>query len=830
MEKNYFYLFSLFLFSILAFPLIGMNESSGSDVSFLILNARENFEEFYQKYFNSIFDYGELKIIVKRFSFIFWYLKERNIGDILNFQNTFVDFKEKNLTPQEINGIKKFFKDTVTLIAKNNIFNEYLKKKSEDNVSEDPLLIQFTRVFKDIGLSEEYLDGRNTNIADLTFLVKGVTYTSEYIQEHVASDVHSSPEYFGLEYEPIDFSTWNFEGGCLEEIYTKIQAGMKEKDVSFFCGDLADRDSLGFLDADVKREKGQPNADCKNFFLYNFFKDYYHTVHAAWQFYCLKENQSNKVKRWQVSGNHETAHIHKYTDYKNSYGYFSGLISSVRQVILPTEIYFFQSNGTIVLRHGFFTQKMNEKNHVGERVNENFKFIYLIKEPTPVYEQFSHFIKGLTNHLNPVYWSDHHDTNRLLDLDILVEGKNDLEKSDIPMSGSKDKGYRGYYNTYSWARGIEIGKETSGENFKLINKEDQFEGKFLNDDELSTIEKSHWALFCGHSHNTYSLEFSAVKNDQENTLSFHPYYVRDETFLFHFSMCAHHNLYLQLFNQAFENIKKNEPNLKGINWKRTQSVHALETYSGAQWIKEKMKGSENSLETLTKNSVIREFFSLKLEKKAKEREDDTEEKIWLPVKVLVNTQQTQIEHPQNNEKKNQTELIKNKLSLVNAAVALPINAGPEKTEAAIQTEENDNKEQKTQTNKVMNLSVLTVLENKFRSTPRASFDEKKKPYLKNKKKRIDTDIDSLRIIGTGFLGSAGLSLVRQVTSQGIKNFSKSIYDSWQQKGKFRLVLKRKDIFLGGGGAMIGYALYCKFPLFFNQKKENKEKNSRMKEN
>ena len=249
---------------------------------------------------------------------------------------------------------------------------------------------------------------------------------------------------------------------------------MKEKDVSFFCGDLADRDSLGFLDADAKREKGQPNADCKNFFLYNFFKDYYHAVHATWQFYCLKENQSNKVKRWQVSGNHETAHTHKCTDYKNSYGYFSRLISSVRQVILPTEIYFFQPNGTIVLRHGFFTQKMNEKNHVGERVNKNFKFIYLIKEPTPVYEQFSHFIKGSANTLNPVYWSDHHDTNRLLDLDILVEGKNDSEESTIHMSGSKDKGYRGYYNTYSWARGIEIGKKTSEENFELINKKDKF--------------------------------------------------------------------------------------------------------------------------------------------------------------------------------------------------------------------------------------------------------------------------------------------------------------------------------------------------------------------
>ena len=158
MEKNYFYLFSLFLFSILAFPLIGMHQSSDSDSSFFDLNPHDNFEEFYQKYFNSIFDYDELKIIVKRFSFIFWYLKERNIGDILNFQNTFVDFKEKGLTQKEINDIKQFFKDTVALISKNDIFKEYLKKESEDTVIQDHLLIQFKKVFEDIALSKVYLD------------------------------------------------------------------------------------------------------------------------------------------------------------------------------------------------------------------------------------------------------------------------------------------------------------------------------------------------------------------------------------------------------------------------------------------------------------------------------------------------------------------------------------------------------------------------------------------------------------------------------------------------------------------------------------------------
>ena len=109
----------------------------------------------------------------------------------------------------------------------------------------------------------------------------------------------------------------------------------------------------------------------------------------------------------------------------------------------------------------------------------------------------------------------------------------------------------------------------------------------MNDGELSTIKKSHWALFCGHSHNENSLEFSAVKENQ--AISFHPYYVRDETFLFHFSMCAHHNLYVQWFNQAFKNIKKNEPNLIGINWKSTQPVHALETYCGDLWIKKKLQ-------------------------------------------------------------------------------------------------------------------------------------------------------------------------------------------------------------------------------------------------
>lgn len=793
MKRNYFIFFLFFLFSIFTFPLIGMEEND-PDATFSDLNVSENvenFEEFYQQYFENIFVYDELQDIVRRFSFIFWYLKARNIGNILNFQkNTYVDFQGKKLQEEEINQIKEFFKNTVNLISKNNIFNEYLKKSDEEVSHEDLLKHCFDTVLENLSLPKEFFDGRSKEIEDLTFLVKNISYEPGYIQQHVASDVHSSPEYFGLEYEPIDFSTYKLENNLLENLYQEIKNNMKEKDVSFFCGDLADRDSLGFLDGETDKKKP---VERKNFFLYNFFKDYYHTVHAAWQFYCLCNKQPDKIKRWQVFGNHETEDIYKGGDYKRSYQYFSGLISGIRKLILPTEIYFLQLNGTIVLRHGFFTQKMNKKNHVGKVVNENFKYIYLIKNPVEMYDQFSPFIKDYSS-MNPVDWSDHHDTNNPLDLSVLIEAKQDEAEINIPMSGSLKEGYRGYYNPYSWKKGVKIGKKTSIKNFELIN-----EDKFLREDEVALIQSNHWALFCGHSHNEHSLAFSAVKENQ--SISFHPYYVRDKEFLFHFCMCSHHNLYVQWFNKAFEGIKETETNLKMINWKSTEPVHALETYHGAQWIKKKMKESK---EILTENSVIKSFFKTKLglvkiDNQLKRLLKNSFKKI----NISINTKETQTEGPEQNE-------------------------------------------QEVQTDKVMNLSLLTVLESKLRSIKKESFDRiKQSSLLSQKRQRVISnikteelrhlniesthDVDLLRTIGTGFLGAAGLSLVRQVKSQGIKNFSRSIYDSWQQKGKFRLVLKRKDIFLGGGGAAIGYVLHFKFPLFFSQKKEEKRNNSLMKE-
>lgn len=841
MKKNYFYLFSVFLFSIVIFSLIGM-EASDSDDSFSNLNISENFEEFYQQYFAKVFAYDQLQEIVKRFSFIFWYLKARNIGNILKFENNpYVDFEKKTLSESEIDQIKNFFKDTVNLIESNDIFKGYLTKSDKENFSEDPLRLYFDSVLENLSLSKEFLDQRNKKIEDLTFLVKNISYEPGYIQQHVASDVHSSPEYFGLEYERIDFSIDQLQksqlkNNSLENLYEEIKKDMKEKEVSLFGGDLGDRDSLGFLDEETNEAIYR-----KNFFLYNFFKDYYHTVHATWQFYCLYYDQPNKIKRWQVFGNHETEAMYLCIDYENAYQYFSGLISSIRKIILPTEIYFLQPNGTVVLRHGFFTQKMNEKNHVGKTVNENFKYIYLKKELTPEYEVFSPFIKNYSP-MNSVYWSDHHDTNNSLDLDVLVAGECDEEEINIPMSGSSAQGYRGYYNPYSWEKGVGIGKQTSIENLKLINKDE-----FLSTDELDHIQSSHWALFCGHSHNEHSLAFSAVKKNQ--AVSFHPYYVRDEKFLFHFCMCSHHNLYVQWFDKAFKKIQKTEVNLKMIDWKSTEPVHALETYWGAQWLKEKMKKSGNSLEVLTKNSVIKEFFRFELERKAKTREDDTEEKIWRNVKVIFNTQETQTEQPEQNQQKIQTEFIKKELSLAQTVQFL-INENSKKVETDMQTEIN-NKEKETRTDKVMDLSLL---ENKLRFVMRGSFERIKQRFMSNQEVQTETsnlkiitqtqlqnlkideptiekahDVDLLRIIGVGFLGTAGFSLVCQVKSQGIKNFSRSIYDSWQQKGKFRLVL-RKDIFIGGGSAAIGYALYSKFPLFFNQKKEDKRNDFQMKDN
>ena len=116
-----------------------------------------------------------------------------------------------------------------------------------------------------------------------------------------------------------------------------------------------------------KKEYG----DRTNFLRYNFFKDFYHTVHAAYQLYCLHNNNIENITRFQVFGNHETENINKITDKKQSCNYFSSIISSIRRYILPTELNLFLKNENIcILRHGFFPQSMKKDLHCSKKITK----------------------------------------------------------------------------------------------------------------------------------------------------------------------------------------------------------------------------------------------------------------------------------------------------------------------------------------------------------------------------------------------------------------------------------------------------------------------------
>ena len=135
---------------------------------------------------------------------------------------------------------------------------------------------------------------------DMTFVVKS-NYDHETIFKHSFSDAHSSPEYFGKGFKKIYRNNNENKDKSLEEQFHLYSQSMNTE-VSFFGGDLDDRDMLNFLDPEIIYDQ---YFQRKNFLRYNFFKDFHHTVHAAWQLYCLYHDKPDLIKRWQVFGNHE---------------------------------------------------------------------------------------------------------------------------------------------------------------------------------------------------------------------------------------------------------------------------------------------------------------------------------------------------------------------------------------------------------------------------------------------------------------------------------------------------------------------------------------------
>ena len=593
----------------------------------------EHFSLFYKKYFEDFMSYEIVENAVQRFAFIFQYLKIRNIGDLYLQNNTEIDcIKNKKLTVEEQQAIVSFFLETIKPLEK---FGDYIKKGNgnEEKFCEDELYKAFEKVRNDLEDLLPEIEDMYQHAENLTFLVKNASFTVNEIQSNISSDVHSSPEYFALEYQKLDKQSVSpifREKACqLEELFNEVKNTMKRKEVSFFCGDLDDRHKFDFLDSGIKRdeEKRDVNyAKRQNFLLYNCFKDFYHTVHAAYQLHCLSNEKTEGILRFQVSGNHEELNQNAAGDKKNALNYFSSLISHVRKFMLPTELNFVLQDGSLAtLRHGFFPQEMNEKCFTGKIINQNFKIFYLHIETASSISEI-HKSKYIPNSLqplrtydeslmNPQLWSDFYNTQNELNLSVLLM---DEKESEEEIFGFKEG--RGFYNNGSLKKGMGYGKKILLKNF-AIGDPDNFEEcnegyrDFLTEDELADLNKNPYFLFCGHSHNQESLKYGLVQ--VENVLSFRPYFVQNDEYLFHFCLCSHHNLYIQLYQPIYEAyIKESNQENTVLDWSQSKPINLLDTVYGKKWIYESVKKEDFSV--LDWLIETRNQYILKLQEKNRE--------------------------------------------------------------------------------------------------------------------------------------------------------------------------------------------------------------------
>lgn len=227
----------------------------------------------------------------------------------------------------------------------------------------------------------------HAKMEDMIFVVKS-NYDHKAIFQNSFSDVHSSPEYFGKGFKKIDRNNNENKDKSLEEQFYLYSQSMN-REVSFFGGDLDDRDMLNFLDPEITYDANKMSYDSKdyyqrtNFLCYNFFKDFHHTVHAAWQLYCLCHDKPDLIKRWQVFGNHQTLNINQGQDKKNTCAVFVSIMSQIRRHILTTEIDFINEEKfeIISLSHVFGGQYGLAETHANKEINPNFSVMHLKNKP-----------------------------------------------------------------------------------------------------------------------------------------------------------------------------------------------------------------------------------------------------------------------------------------------------------------------------------------------------------------------------------------------------------------------------------------------------------------
>lgn len=207
-----------------------------------------DFGSFYKQYFNQILDYEEFSKAEKRLAFIFHYFEARNIADLRLEKNNFIDREEnKKLTEEEINAIKDFFIATTNALS---FFDTYKAEslgfwQQVELNKNDPLYKSFQTMRSEL-IELPKIQDMHPTMEDMTFVVDA-NYHHEIIFQNSFSDAHSSPEYFGKGFTKNDQAINENKDKSLEDQFDAYSKKI-QKTVSFFAGDLDDRDMLNFVD------------------------------------------------------------------------------------------------------------------------------------------------------------------------------------------------------------------------------------------------------------------------------------------------------------------------------------------------------------------------------------------------------------------------------------------------------------------------------------------------------------------------------------------------------------------------------------------------------
>lgn len=600
--------------------------------SFRINRKEKKFKDFYQTYFSDLMPYELMVEAVNRFSFLFHYMEARNIGSLDLKENKQIDlFHFKELREEEKIALVYFYLHTVELFA---VFESFLDKKSVKN---DFLNDSFCRAFlkfRETLSNLPKIEKMNHAVPDFSFFVKHVWFSEEEIKNNIASDIHSSPKYFGMEHQSLERIIYQDKKITskedLEDFYKEILPRMNKRERTFFCGDIGGRSTWDLFVRSIDFEKGKENHLIENKLhekLYSMGIDFFSLVHAAYQLYCLHEGYTEDVIRFQVFGNHETEEINKFQDKKDYHlDHFSEMISFLRIIMLPTEINFFLKDfSTVVLRHAFFPQSLSPEIHKMKKVNSFFKVSYLVsclplefKSDLPL----SYVIKAGTITFNPQYWSDmvpdsspsSESVNNVFNFDVLLAKENDSSDSFFKINP-----HRGYENIVSIERATEEGKKISIDNIIRFNGSDYF----FSNSQLEMIKKSRWVIFFGHTHSLKTLWHSFCWSD--NLISIHPYYFENKNSCSYFSLCSCHNDFFNAFqylSHAFisklsgwhKDIDQREP-LYVVDFKQGTQVNILSTFFCQLWqrykkINEIKNNIEESIVSLTKNNYDKKPLSL----------------------------------------------------------------------------------------------------------------------------------------------------------------------------------------------------------------------------